>query len=345
MFRKRKLRLRRCRRRPQAPVHRFRALGRCGYEISARQRSAFMRGPARLTLDRQGPAGSPSFDPNQADPRTTICDMASGRLTISVGAHSVATQDRRVFRGRPDSPHRQSTRAFETGCRGGAGRGRAERTRVLSTASVELPAHPPADKRRSAACGRDGGASILPRIRPIRRRPAHGRTNPHGDSCDGQQRRPRSGPTQKRPLSVVKQAASCGMTSLDRSQPCRSVAVPLSVMPIHCSALRGFAYLPAAPGSTHLLRYRARNPGTAPLRIPWGNAGQRRSGSPRCARTASEATAALGSRRKIQQPRQRRAAPRTALRARPGMSRGPVWRHRLDQRRSIRRPEDAKSVM
>ncbi len=33
------------------------------------------------------------FDPEAADPRHTICDLASGRLTISVGAHNAATQE------------------------------------------------------------------------------------------------------------------------------------------------------------------------------------------------------------------------------------------------------------
>ena len=58
--------------------------------------AATVRFHAWVQRDDTGPPGArrqSRFDPNQADPRTTICDMASGRLTISVGAHNVATQE------------------------------------------------------------------------------------------------------------------------------------------------------------------------------------------------------------------------------------------------------------
>jgi hypothetical protein len=52
---------------------------------------------AWIQRDDTGPPGArrrqSRFDPDQADPRSTICDLATGSLTISVGAHNVATQE------------------------------------------------------------------------------------------------------------------------------------------------------------------------------------------------------------------------------------------------------------
>lgn len=58
--------------------------------------AATVRYHAWIQRDDTGPPGArrqSRFDPEESDPRSTICDMATGRLPIAVGAHNAATQE------------------------------------------------------------------------------------------------------------------------------------------------------------------------------------------------------------------------------------------------------------